>query len=203
MVFVSTFSKHVMCVCACVWRVCVCVHIFQWLWPHPLYLKYYVLLLWYYCNKLGPDETLHIYLDAWCLCIYVIPVNCIISYTYIHTYTHTHTHIYLMWLTCVLCAVMTINLERNPDWPSINDYYTRKNIFLTGVTGFLGKCLVEKLLREIPDIGRIFVLVRPNRGKSAAERLKETFSSKVSVLILCVWGSYPSGKLMWEWIACL
>jgi len=81
---------------------------------------------------------------------------------------------------------MTLTLERSPDWPSISDFYSRKSVFLTGVTGFLGKCLVEKLLRCVPDIGRIMVLIRPKLGKSAEERLKSVFTSKVSALYLCV-----------------
>jgi fatty acyl-CoA reductase len=55
---------------------------------------------------------------------------------------------------------------------SIPEYYEGKNIFITGATGFLGKVLVEKLLRSCPRIHRIYCLVRPRRGKGAAERLK-------------------------------
>ena len=41
---------------------------------------------------------------------------------------------------------------------------------------------MEKLLRCVPDIGRILVLIRPMRGKSAEERLRSVFTSKVSSL---------------------
>lgn len=51
-------------------------------------------------------------------------------------------------------------------------FYRDREIFVTGATGYLGKVLVEKLLRSCPDIGRIFVLVRPKRGQVPAERLK-------------------------------
>jgi fatty acyl-CoA reductase len=34
---------------------------------------------------------------------------------------------------------------------------------VTGATGFLGKVLLEKLLEACPDVGHIFVLVRPKR----------------------------------------
>ena len=51
---------------------------------------------------------------------------------------------------------------------------------MTGGTGFLGKCLVEKLIRSIPEIGRVMVLVRPKRGKTVKERIETLLSSKVS-----------------------
>jgi len=42
-------------------------------------------------------------------------------------------------------------------------------IFLTGATGFLGTQLVKELRRSRPD-ARLALLIRPGRGKSAAER---------------------------------
>src|SRR5689334_2082087 len=51
-----------------------------------------------------------------------------------------------------------------------------KSIFITGTTGFVGKVLVEKILRDVPEIGRIYVLIRNN----ANERLqKEILDSKI------------------------
>src|SRR5215218_8404188 len=44
---------------------------------------------------------------------------------------------------------------------------------LTGGTGFLGTALVEKILRSLPDLGRLYLVVRPSRGKSAAERFEK------------------------------
>ena len=68
----------------------------------------------------------------------------------------------------------------SPDWPSIAQFYAGRDVFVTGATGFLGKCLVEKLVRSIPDIGRVLILVRPKRGKTVKERLETLLSSKVS-----------------------
>src|SRR5215210_3100665 len=43
---------------------------------------------------------------------------------------------------------------------------------LTGGTGFLGTALVEKILRSLPDLGRLYLVVRPSRDKSAEERFE-------------------------------
>jgi fatty acyl-CoA reductase len=54
----------------------------------------------------------------------------------------------------------------------LREAYRGKAILLTGGTGFLGTALVEKILRSLPDLGRLYLLVRPSRGKSAAERFE-------------------------------
>lgn len=43
----------------------------------------------------------------------------------------------------------------------LKDYYADKVILLTGGTGLLGKVLIESLLRQLPDVGKIYVLIRP------------------------------------------
>jgi hypothetical protein len=45
-------------------------------------------------------------------------------------------------------------------------------IFLTGVTGFVGKVTLSRLLRVAPDVERIYVLVRERRGVSATQRFE-------------------------------
>lgn len=55
----------------------------------------------------------------------------------------------------------------------IQTFYTGKVIFLTGFTGFLGKTIVEKLLRACPDLKMIYVLVRQKRGKQVQERVNQ------------------------------
>ena len=77
-------------------------------------------------------------------------------------------------------AITTASPSNSPEWPSISQFYAGRDIFVTGATGFLGKCLVEKLIRSIPDIGRVMVLVRPKRGKTVQERIETVLSSKVS-----------------------
>ncbi|MDQ2672353.1 MAG: HAD-IB family hydrolase [Actinomycetota bacterium] len=54
----------------------------------------------------------------------------------------------------------------------LGEAYEGKKILLTGGTGFLGTALVEKILRSLPDLGCLYLLIRPYRGKSAAERFE-------------------------------
>ncbi|XP_074109607.1 putative fatty acyl-CoA reductase CG8306 [Cotesia typhae] len=60
----------------------------------------------------------------------------------------------------------------------VAEFYNGKNIFITGATGFLGSCLIEKLLRST-DINNIYVLIRPKKGKQINERLEELTKNSV------------------------
>ncbi|MEE2960863.1 MAG: fatty acyl-CoA reductase [Myxococcota bacterium] len=44
-----------------------------------------------------------------------------------------------------------------------------KHVLITGTTGFVGKAILEKLMREVPDIGGIHLLIRPNHRYSTAQ----------------------------------
>lgn len=55
-----------------------------------------------------------------------------------------------------------------------------RKFLITGGTGFLGRVLIEKLLRCVPDLAHIYVLVRPKKGKDPKHRLDEIFNSPVS-----------------------
>ncbi|EDW60376.2 fatty acyl-CoA reductase wat [Drosophila virilis] len=52
----------------------------------------------------------------------------------------------------------------------ITKFYEDKTIFLTGASGFLGRVIIEKLLRAT-EVKRIYVLIRPKRGKDTQERI--------------------------------
>ncbi|CRK97592.1 CLUMA_CG010977, isoform A [Clunio marinus] len=56
---------------------------------------------------------------------------------------------------------------------SIPQFYDGRSIFITGGTGFMGKVLVEKLLRSCPGIKNIYLLIRPKRGQEINSRLSE------------------------------
>ncbi|XP_011495917.1 PREDICTED: putative fatty acyl-CoA reductase CG5065 isoform X2 [Ceratosolen solmsi marchali] len=58
-------------------------------------------------------------------------------------------------------------------YTSVKDFYRHRSIFITGGTGFMGKVLVEKLLRSCPDIKNIYLLMRPKRGQNVQQRLRK------------------------------
>jgi glycerone phosphate O-acyltransferase/fatty acyl-CoA reductase len=55
----------------------------------------------------------------------------------------------------------------------IGEFYSGKNILLTGCTGFVGKVLLEKFLYSLPQVNKIYVLVRPKKGSSIEERFRK------------------------------
>lgn len=61
----------------------------------------------------------------------------------------------------------------------ISQTFDGATVFLTGVTGFLGKLFMEKLLRTSPNLRMIYILVRPKRGKDEERRFKEIFEGPV------------------------
>uniref|UniRef100_A0A915KWH3 Fatty acyl-CoA reductase n=1 Tax=Romanomermis culicivorax TaxID=13658 RepID=A0A915KWH3_ROMCU len=63
----------------------------------------------------------------------------------------------------------------------ISDFYDQRSILITGSTGFLGKVLVEKLLRSVPSLKRVFLLIRPcpKNSTSAKHRLDGLLHSQL------------------------
>lgn len=49
------------------------------------------------------------------------------------------------------------------------DAFSGKNVLITGTTGFVGKVLLEKIIREIPDVGGIYLLIRGSKKYPDAE----------------------------------
>ncbi|KAL6433578.1 hypothetical protein ACFW04_006576 [Cataglyphis niger] len=62
---------------------------------------------------------------------------------------------------------------------SIDTFFAETVILVTGATGFLGKALLEKLLRSCPRVATIFVLIRPKKNQSIEERFKELLENPV------------------------
>lgn len=67
---------------------------------------------------------------------------------------------------------------------AVAEFYKGKNIFITGGTGFVGIALVEKLLRSCQDVGKIYLLMRPKKGKAIQERLEEITKNAVFATLL-------------------
>lgn len=60
------------------------------------------------------------------------------------------------------------------------EYYAGKSVLITGATGFMGKVLVEKLLRSCPEVKALYLLVRPKAGQSMQQRVSEMMTCKVT-----------------------
>src|SRR6476661_5840843 len=64
-----------------------------------------------------------------------------------------------------------------------------KRILFVGATGFVGKVALSLLLRRYPDLGKVFVLVRPGAGSSSEERFfRKVAASPVFDPLREVWG---------------
>ena len=61
----------------------------------------------------------------------------------------------------------------------IHDKYVGRNILITGVTGFLGKIILEKILRSLPDVGDIYLLIRTKKDAGPAKRLQGLIKSRI------------------------
>ncbi|CAG9794548.1 unnamed protein product [Diatraea saccharalis] len=61
----------------------------------------------------------------------------------------------------------------------VQRFYNGKSILITGATGFLGKILMEKLLRSCPGVENLYLLVRQKRGKDIYTRIEEIFDDPV------------------------
>ena len=70
-------------------------------------------------------------------------------------------------------------LQKHQKMAGVIQFYERQNIFVSGASGFLGKVLLEKLLRACPDVGNIYVLVSPKKGKEPSERVQNIISLPV------------------------
>ncbi|MGA9185109.1 MAG: SDR family oxidoreductase [Candidatus Acidiferrales bacterium] len=55
---------------------------------------------------------------------------------------------------------------------SVRDTLRGKQILLIGATGFIGKVWLANLLTELPEIGRVYLLVRRNKTTTALERMQ-------------------------------
>ncbi|XP_075545666.1 fatty acyl-CoA reductase 1-like [Dermacentor variabilis] len=82
------------------------------------------------------------------------------------------------------------------DKPFISDFYKEKDIFITGATGFMGKVLLEKLLRSCGGLRRIFVLMRAKGGASPQARLDELLDSEIFQALRCSDQNFARGKVI-------
>lgn len=63
--------------------------------------------------------------------------------------------------------------------PTVREFYENAVVFITGGTGFVGKVLVEKLLRTY-QVKSIYLLIREKDNMNAEERLEKYLTESVS-----------------------
>lgn len=59
----------------------------------------------------------------------------------------------------------------------VRDFFRGKTVLVTGTTGFVGKVLLEKMIRAFPDIKRIYLMIRPRPNITLAQRMHESIFS--------------------------
>lgn len=69
----------------------------------------------------------------------------------------------------------------------VQEFYQDATVLITGGTGFLGKILVEKLLRSCPHINQIILLIRGKKDANCEERLDHIMEETVSFICLCIY----------------
>lgn len=84
------------------------------------------------------------------------------------------------------------------EYTSVRDFYKDRSIFITGGTGFMGKVLVEKLLRSCPDIKNIYLLMRPKKGQDVQQRLQELLNAPVIISLFLLAKNFEYCKKICE-----
>lgn len=59
---------------------------------------------------------------------------------------------------------MELEVETSSKMGKISEFYSGKSILITGATGFCGKVLVEKLLRDCGGLEKIYVVAREKKN---------------------------------------
>ncbi|MFQ5424109.1 MAG: AMP-binding protein [Phycisphaerae bacterium] len=83
--------------------------------------------------------------------------------------------------------------------PRIADRLRGRRLLVTGATGLLAKVFTEKLLRSVPEIGRIHLLIRrrPSDGLTSDERVRrEVFGSSIFDRLRALHG--PRFESLWR-----
>lgn len=70
----------------------------------------------------------------------------------------------------------------SPPAGPIADFFRGRHVLITGATGFMGKVLVEKLLRSCPDVACIYLLIRPKQELDVGSRLEQLLNAAVRSL---------------------
>ena len=72
-------------------------------------------------------------------------------------------------------ALVVFNGKKQSKPLSVRHILEGKNILLIGVTGFIGKVWLAQLLNEVPQIGKIYLLIRRQRTTTSQRRFEKIF----------------------------
>jgi len=61
----------------------------------------------------------------------------------------------------------------------VTEFLKHQTIFITGVTGFLGKVMLWKMLKEAGENVKIYAMVRASKDATIQKRIEELFSAKI------------------------
>ena len=102
-------------------------------------------------------------------------------------YIESTNGIIVLWFFFLFFSYMKLHTSRKTKMASdICDFFNGRSVFITGATGFMGKVLVEKLLRSCPNVKNLFLLLRPKKGDDIHTRLEEIINTKVNALLCSI-----------------
>ena len=64
---------------------------------------------------------------------------------------------------------------------TVREFYKDRTVLISGATGFMGKVLLEKMLRTLLDVKRIYILIRPKKGLQPQQRVNAILHAKVQL----------------------
>ncbi|HET6142029.1 MAG TPA: SDR family oxidoreductase [Candidatus Acidoferrales bacterium] len=72
-------------------------------------------------------------------------------------------------------ALVVFNGNKQSERLSVRETLAGKKILLIGVTGFIGKVWLAQILSEVPQIGKIYLLIRRQRSTTSQRRFEKIF----------------------------
>ncbi|TVU51227.1 hypothetical protein EJB05_02637, partial [Eragrostis curvula] len=93
--------------------------------------------------------------------------------------------------SATLASSTHFSVSHKMDAATVSGCFKDKSILITGSTGFLGKILLEKILRAQPDVKKVFLLVRAADTSAAEKRVSnEIIENELFATLREKYGSY-------------
>lgn len=78
-------------------------------------------------------------------------------------------------------VITPVSVEMAEVKSQLSQFYANKNILITGGAGFIGKLLIEKILRSCPDVKGIYLILRHKKDTNPETRLENVLKNPVSI----------------------